>query len=106
MKYTTTDGKTYIFVDDCPCHKTTAGHPITPYSTNKMKKQKTIEERIGEIFDEAMPYRTINWDMFPPRIEAIKELKSLISDVIREIVGKDIAKQEIRQKAKNLGIKI
>ena len=35
MRYTTTDGKTYVFVDDCPCHKTTVAHPPIKYGVKK-----------------------------------------------------------------------
>jgi len=89
------------------------------------KKQKTIEKKIEEQLEDIavrFPIESLVWFLLRDKI--IEDLKGLISDIIQEIVGKDIdhnldfdirdtpadgynqAKQEIYDRARRLGIKI
>jgi len=87
----------------------------------KTKKQKTIEERLKDT-------KTFNYNVYfgvgggnnaISFEEAVEEIKFLISDIIREVIGKDEGmdpcshweernelRKKQRQRARKLGIKI
>jgi len=93
----------------------------------KPKNQKTIEERIEELIryyasDQFGDTPLIGEILIPPEtIPALEAgIKRLISDILREVIGEDIPnpydqpkieginyeKQEIRQRAKRLGLEV
>jgi len=89
----------------------------------KSRNQKTIEKRLRDILLEIYQSQNAYDDGTVDAVhleQDIYRLKSLISDLLREVIGEDIPnpydqpkieginyeKQEIRQRAKKLGLEV